>query len=559
MVRRVLKMVYREVRGLHQAAYVLALFAFASQLLALLRDRLLAHQFGAGPELDIYYAAFRVPDLLFVLFASSLSVYVLIPFVSSASREGGDAAGRRLLSQIFSLFLLAYAATAALCFVFAPLFLPVLFPGIQDQGTLALLARIMLLQPFFLGISSLFGVVTQLGHRFVIYALSPLLYNAGIIAGILAFYPLWGLSGLGVGVVLGALLHLLVQWPLVRQSPLRIGFDFRFDWRQLWSIFALSIPRALTLSMQQAVSLVLIGMASAMTVGSVSVFQFASNLQSVPLAIIGVSYSVAAFPILAELYSKSDREQFAVHILTALRHIIFWSVPAIALIIVLRAQLVRVVLGSGAFDWADTRLTAAVLALLSLSLLAQAVYLVVVRAFYAGGRTGIPFFVTLGGSLLAIASAFGFLALYSAHSEARAVIASFMRLDGVAGSEVLAIAFGYSAAVIIQALVLVLLMGRIFAVPLRTVFRPLVHAFCAATVGGLTAYAALNFVVEGVDQERFIGILIQGILAGIAGIAGTVLTYAYFKSRELREIYSSFHRKLLKTDVVAPQEEVLPN
>ena len=138
-----------------------------------------------------------------------------------------------------------------------------------------------------------------------------------------------------------------------------------------------------------------------------SIFQFAYNLQSVPLAIIGVSYSVAAFPLLAELYSSANREKFALHVLTALRHIIFWSVPAIALILVLRAQLVRVVLGSGEFDWTDTRLTAAVLALLSLSLVAQAIYLVVVRAFYAGGRTRIPFYGTLIGSVLAIASAYG--------------------------------------------------------------------------------------------------------------------------------------------------------
>src|SRR5690606_5895333 len=108
MVRRMLNIMYREIRGLHQAAYVLGLFAFGSQLLALVRDRLLTHQFGAGAELDIYYAAFRIPDLLFVLFASSLSVYVLIPFVARADKKGGDEAAGKLLSEIFSFFLLAY-------------------------------------------------------------------------------------------------------------------------------------------------------------------------------------------------------------------------------------------------------------------------------------------------------------------------------------------------------------------------------------------------------------------------------------------------------------------
>lgn len=557
MVRKVIDMVYKEVRGLHQAAYILALFAFGSQLLALLRDRLLAHQFGAGVELDIYYAAFRLPDLLFVLFASSLSVYVLIPFVSSAIKGGDDKEGSQLLSEVFSVFLLIYTAIALVCFIFAPVFLPVIFPGIQDQATLVLLVRILLLQPLLLGLSNLFGVVTQLGHRFVIYALSPILYNLGIILGILVLYPLIGLPGLVVGVVLGAFLHLLVQWPLVLKGPLKISFTLHLDWKKLGSVLALSVPRALTLSMQQLVLLVLIGLASAMTAGSVAIFQFAYNLQSVPLAIIGVSYSVAAFPILAELYSKSDREKFSLHVITALRHIIFWSVPVIALIIVLRAQLVRVVLGSGAFDWADTRLTAAVLALLCLSLLAQAVYLVVMRAFYAGGKTMIPFYITLLGSLLAIASSYGFLLLYSAHEKAHTVISTFMRLEGVAGSEVLAIAFGYSLAVIIQALVLTIIMGRVFSIPLLPILRPLVYSFCAATVGGLMAYVTLHTVVEGVDQGRVLGIFIQGGIAGIAGVFGVIITYAYFKSPELKEIYKSFHKKILKTDVLAPQEEVL--
>ncbi len=552
MVRRMLNLMYREVRGLHQAAYVLALFAVGSQILALLRDRLLAHQFGAGAELDIYYAAFRLPDLLYVLFASTLSVYVLIPFVTKAGEKGG-----RLLSQIFSLFLIAYALFAAVAFALAPFLVAYIFPGIADQEALTLLSRLLLLQPFLLGVSSLFGVVTQLGHRFVLYAISPLVYNQGIIFGVVALYPIFGLYGLGLGVVLGAAMHLLVQWPFVVSSPLSIGLFFRFDWPTIGKVLALSLPRALTLSMQQIVLLVLMGLASAMTVGSVAIFQFAHNLQSVPLSVIGVSYSVAAFPILAELFSRQKRDEFVLHITTALRHIIFWSVPAIVLIVVLRAQIVRVVLGSGAFDWSDTRLTAAVLAVLAVSLLAQASILVITRAFYAGGRTLMPFVVTLAGSLLAIAAAYGFLELFTSDSRVSETILDIMRLRGVAGTEVLAIAVGYALAVIIQSLVLLFIMARTFAVRLRWMWRSLTHAFCAAAMGGFFAYIALNFVVEGVEQARFVGILIQGLLGGVAGIFGAAITYAWFESPELKETYQSFQKKLLKTDVVAPQEEVI--
>ena len=437
------------------------------------------------------------------------------------------------------------------------MFLAELFPGIKNQELLVTVTRILLLQPFFLGISSLFGVVTQLGHRFVLYAVSPLIYNIGIIFGILVLYPAFGLSGLVFGVVFGAFGHMIIQLPLVWQSELRVRTLFRFDWSELRRVLALSVPRALTLSLHQIVMLVLVSFASLMAVGSVSVFQFAYNLQSVPLSVIGVSYSVAAFPALAEMFAKEQFRQFNHHIVTALRHIIFWSVPVVALIIVLRAQVVRVVLGSGAFDWADTRLTAAVLALLSLALLAQAVNLLVVRAFYAGGYTRIPFYVTLFGSALAIMSAYGFYVLYEAHTNAHAFISAFMRLENVIGSEVLSIAFGYALAVSLQAIVLLALLAYTFKIDMRWIGSSLAHAFTAAVVGGMFAYGALNFVVSGIDQETFIGIFIQGLLGGVAGLCGVVVTYALFKSPELLEVYNSFQRKILKTNVIAPEKDVI--
>jgi putative peptidoglycan lipid II flippase len=197
MVTRVLNLFYREVRGLHQAAYVLALFALASQILAIVRDRLLAHQFGAGPELDMYYAAFRIPDLLYVLFASVLSVYVLLPFVSRA-RTVNDAAGRDILSQMVTFFVLCYGVIALVAGVTAPVLIAWLFPGFTSEAVVqvTLLMRILLIQPFLLGLSSLLGVVTQIQHRFVIYALSPVLYNVGIIIGAVFLYPRYGLPGL---------------------------------------------------------------------------------------------------------------------------------------------------------------------------------------------------------------------------------------------------------------------------------------------------------------------------------------------------------------------------
>lgn len=557
MVRRVLSIVYREIRGLHQAAYVLALFTLGSQLLALVRDRILAHEFGADAALDIYYAAFRIPDLLFVLFASTLSVYVLVPFVAGERTDGGDTAGRRLLSQIFSLFLIGYAAIAGIAIAAAPLFIPVLFPGIADTDTLVTMTRILLLQPFFLGISSLLGVVTQLGHRFVLYAVSPLIYNVGIIFGIIALYPFFGLAGLGYGVVLGAIGHMAIQLPLVQRSAMAFYVTLSFDARTLRNVLLVSIPRALTLSLNQIVLLMMVSFASIMAIGSVSVFQFAYNLHSVPLAIIGVSYSVAAFPVLSELYATKQLAKFRVHITTALRHIIFWSVPAIALTIVLRAQLVRVVLGSGAFDWEDTRLTAAVLAVLVLALLAHAANLLIIRVFYAAGYTKVPFYIALGGAVFAVFGTVLFGELYRAYPQFAATLADVMRLSDVGGTEVLVVALGYALSVVVQSVGLVVAMRSVFSVPLRPFVAPLAHACAAALVGGFSAYVALNFLVEGINPNTFIGIFLQGTLSGTIGIVGVWLTYVGLQADEIREIHNSFRRRLFKTDVVAPQQDII--
>src|SRR3990167_1135902 len=363
MVGALMSMVGREIRGMHHAAYVLAGFALGSQLLALVRDRLLAAHFGAGHTLDIYYAGFRIPDLLFATVASLLSLYALLPVLSKFEA----------VSQGQMVSFLRHTAL----FFFVPKLVLLVAPGLSDvasRADLVLLIRILLLQPILLGASNIVAALTQLRHRFLLYSISPLLYNIGIIFGIVALYPRFGLAGLGWGVVFGAAMHFLVQVPFFsaeKSEPLPAPIR----WKGLAQVLTLSVPRTLALAAGQVSLLALLSLSSFLAPGSIAVFMFAWNLQAVPLTIIGVSYSVAAFPTLARFHASGEREAFVGHIEAALRHIFFWSIPAMVLAIVLRAQLVRIILGAGAFDWAATRLTAAALALFILSLTAQSVVL----------------------------------------------------------------------------------------------------------------------------------------------------------------------------------------
>jgi putative peptidoglycan lipid II flippase len=558
MVQNVISIVYREVRGLHQAAYILAVFTFGSQLLALVRDRLLAHEFGAGIDLDLYYTAFRLPDFLYVLFASTLSVYVLIPFI--AKRIEGDSyeKARSLVSQIFSLFLIGYSAVALIAMIAAPSIVYYLFPGfVGESATLIMLMRILLLQPLLLGVSSLLGVIVQMQHRFILYAISPLLYNLGIIFGLLFLYPHLGISGLALGVVIGALGHVCIQLPFIIKSPLAPRLVFTYVGKDILAVCRTSVARALTLSLHQFVLLGLVGFASIMAVGSVSVFQFAFNLQSVPLAIIGVSYSVAAFPLLAQLYAEKKFSLLGQNIENALRHILFWSLPTIALFVVIRAQFVRVILGSGEFDWNDTRLTAAILALFIVSLASQAIHLLVVRALYAVGNTRIPFYVTLLSSSLALILSFFFFTLFIEKGAFYSFWQSAMRLEGVEGIEVLALPLGYSCALLLHSLLIIICARKYIFVSARLLIKPFFQSFAASLFAAYMAYTTLNYFVTAFTTDTLFNVFVQGFVAAAAGSAGYVLMQYVFKNKELREIYRTLKRRLRKGDMgtVVPQDE----
>lgn len=541
MIRRFFGYLSQEVRGLHAAAYVLAGAALLSSLLALARDRLLAHTFGAGAELDVYYAAFRIPDLIFIATAALVSVYVLIPELARRSEDEQ----RRYIDTVlaaFSLFAVLVAGLAALC---APVLLKQLFPVLMrtDASELVLLTRILLLQPILLGLSNILAAVTQSRGRYTLYAMSPLLYNAGIIAGVVFLYPRFGMQGLAWGVVAGALLHAAIQLPSVWRDGFLRHLPHVWDMASVRSTAFVSLPRALTLSMTQLGFLQLLALASMLGSGSIAVFVFAYNLQAVPLAIIGASYSVAAFPTLAAALSNGEREHFLDQVALAARYVFFWSMPIIALIVVLRAYLVRVVLGTGAFDWTDTRLTAAVFALLSLSLVAQGLMLLLVRAYYAAGKTLMPLIVATATAVGMIVLAFDILESFKNPLLFWATEA-LLRVQEVPGSRVLALAIAFSIATSAGCIALVWHFEHTYRGFVGRVQRTFLESVCAALVAGAAAYAALLFLgpldVGSTTGSAFF----KGFAGGVVGSIVAGLAYALLGSREFGELVATVRSRM---------------
>ena len=551
MVGRFLSILHQEIRGLHEAAYFLGLFALLSAVLALIRDRLLAHYFGAGEILDVYYAAFRIPDLVFVSIASMVSIYVLIPFLGRDENNKDNQ--RRFIGHTFSAFLFFISIISAVLFFLVPYITPFLFPGLvgsEQFDSLIVLTRILLLQPILLGVSNIFASVTQVYGRFILYGIAPLLYNAGIIFGVLFLYPRFGIMGLGYGVVLGALFHMAIQLPFITARNFLSYVTIHFNFKEIKEIVFLSLPRTLALSSQHIALLVLIGLASIMAEGSITVFSFSFNLQAVPLSIIGASYSVAAFPTLARLFSKGDQTEFVQHVLVAARHIVFWSTPIIVLFIVLRAQIVRVILGSGAFDWADTRLTAALFALFVVSLIAQGLILLFVRGYYAAGKTRIPLLVNVFSAGLIIILAYVFVELFREVPTWQYFFETLLRVEGIPGTDVLMLPLAFSTGMIINAGIFWFLFQRDTHEFTRPILRVFFEVLSASVVMGFVAHQLLDLFDNVFDINTFWGIFAQGFFSGILGIIAGATLLVLLSNREIKEIRGSLVHRFWKTKAV---------
>jgi len=554
MIQRVFKLFYNETSGLHEAAFLLASFALLSKVLALVRDRFLADTFGASINLDIYYVAFRIPDFIFFSLASLVASAVLIPFIVEKLQKKEDA--RQFFNSIFTLFFFTMAFVSVVVFFAMPTLSKLVAPGFNDAALfeLVLLSRIMLLSPFLIGLSGLFASVTQSLRRFFVYAMSPVLYNVGIIFGIIVFYPLWGLQGLAYGVLLGALLHMLIQVPVLIRHGFFPRFSYNIDFQEIKNVFLLSLPRTVTLSAHHLTLLVLIAMASLMAEGSIAIFNLSFNLQSVPLSIIGVSYSIAAFPTLARLYSNGQKNAFVGQVLTATRHIIFWSLPMLVLFIVLRAQIVRVVLGTGEFGWTETRLTAAALALFAISIVAQSLMLILVRGYYAAGRTIKPLIVNLISLALVLVFAFGLVKFFGLFPFFQYFIESLLRVQDLAGTKLLMLPLAFSMGVLINAVLLWVLFKKDFNVPSHDVMMTLRQSFFASVIMGFVAHQALRVFDNVFDINTFIGIFSQGLLSGVLGIIAGIVVLKLIKNKEIKEIGKSLKHKFWKVRPIAPDQ-----
>jgi putative peptidoglycan lipid II flippase len=377
------------------AAIIVAAGFLGSRLLGLVRSVVLAKVFGTQPELDAYWVAFRLPDLVFQLLAGATLASAFIPTFAGVRTRQGDAAAWRLASSVLNLVLIATVIFAVFAFLLAPKLVPLLAPGLgEDSGRrdelqdLAIeLTRIMLISPVLFAISGMFMGILNARRHFLVQALAPMLYNLSIIAAALVADDVHALAW---GVVAGAALHLVVQLPDLRAA----GMAYRWvaDWRDtaVREVGALMAPRVLGLAATQ-VNFYFIGIffASTLTAGAISGLSFAWLIVMTPLGVIGMSIATAAFPTLADQAAKQD-ENLAPTLRGALRLIVFLSLPAGIGLAMLSEPVVVVLLQRGAFDVESTRLTADALLFYAPALFAHASIEILSRGFYVFSDTRTP-------------------------------------------------------------------------------------------------------------------------------------------------------------------------
>ena len=525
------------------AAFVIMVTVFASRILGLVRDRLLAGAFFGGNEwlLDTYFAAFRIPDMIFQLLVLGALSAAFIPVFSEYLTKNEKEA-YQISSSVINIVLLFFIIIAALTFIYADQLCRLIAPTFSPEriNLMVDLTRIMLLAQLFFCFSNFLTGVIQSHQRFLVPALSPVVYNLGIIFGIVFLVPIWGIYGPTIGVVIGAVLHLLVQLPLA----IRLGFVYQF---RAWhfthpgvkEIARLMLPRTLALGINQIEATVAVFIATSLAVGSLSIFYFAQHLMNVPVGLFGSTIGQAALPSLSRETALKEAASFKKTLTSSLFQVLFLVLPASAILLILRVPVVRLAFGAKNFPWQATILTGRILAFFTLAIICQSLVQILVRGFYALHDTKTPLIV-------------GTIAVFT--NVVLSIYLTFRQGYGVIG---LAAAASLASLLHVISLLLLInkkvggLIGKEFV--LRSIKMLLATFFTLVFL-----WVPMRFLDRFIlDTTRTINLIILTLIASLVGLL-VYVSFAYFlKIEELAEYFSLIKRLGKWRQVLQESEEVI--
>lgn len=507
------------------AAFVIAFSVALSRILGLVRYRLLASEFGDNIHLlDSYIAASALPDAIFEVLIFGTIALAFIPVFSQYLTHDKLEKAWNLSSTMISLGIATFALFMVLVLIFARNIAPIIAPGVvakdpTTQATIANLLRIMIFAQFFFVISIFVTGILQSFQRFLIPAMASIFYNVGIIVSIIFLSGAIGIYAPAFGMILGALLHLVVQMPLA----LSLGFKFKpsldFKNKDVIDTFKLMWPRSISLALLRASDIISIALASIAAVGSIVAFNFAQVLQLVPISMFAGSLAQAALPSLSIEFNQKRYEQFKKLFQESLHQILFLILPAAAILAILRIPAVRLVFGAREFPWELTVLTGRVLIAFSVGIAAQAVSLLLLRGFHAIRDSLTPVRVNIATALINITLAVTFI--YILHFS------------------IVFLAISYSTANIIGALLLLYLLDKKVRFDKRELIMPIVKMIVISIATAVSLYVPMKLLDQLVfDTTRTVGLIFLTGTATLVGLSVYIALSWLFGVREVQIFYN---------------------
>ena len=498
--------------ALARAGLVVSGAFLVSRVLGYVRVVVIGSTLGAGPELDAFFAAFRLPDLIFQLVAAGTVAAALVPMVAGELGTGRTSRAWHIVSTIASLMTVGLAVLSVVAWIAAPVLVAVIAPGFtgaQLDRTIEL-TRLMLLSPLFLALGAVASSALNAHNRFAASAIAPIVYNLAIIGAALILTPAFGVDGLAIGVVAGSLGHLLVQLPPLARAGFRFTPNLDASDPEVRQALRLMGPRAVALGAAQITFLVATALASGLSTGSVTAYTFAFTVFSIPLSVIGVPLGIVALPTLSRDLARGAVNEFAALMSRAMRLILFLLLPLVALGIALREPATTFLFNHGKFSGDSVALVASTLLFLLLALPGEGLNTILVRAFYADRDTRTPALAAVLGVTINVVIG---------------VLAVRVLGWGLAG-----IAFGIAVGSTTEAIVLaILLRRRVPGFDPGPIVSVGVPAAAASLLAGLIAAAILAAVDPGLaglstSLRSFIELAVCGGAGGLAYLAlGRVL------------------------------------
>ena len=525
------------------------MIAFAvAKLISLAQTLIIAQVFGVGPELDAYVAANRIPELIVILISGGALTHAFIPIFSGFLARGDLDSAWKLSSNLISTIFILALAISAIVFLLAPwLVSNLVAPGFDQttaQNTIEMM-RILLLSTIIFSISGIFSGILNSHQHFLLPALAPIMFDIGILAGVVLLLPRFGVHGIALGAVLGAALHFSIQLPGLFRHRMSWRFDLGFNNPQLWRVIRLMLPRIGGLGVFSLNFLVMNNIASRLGVGSVSALDWGWRLMQIPQTLLGTAMGIVIFPTLAALSEMNDLTGKRDAMSGALRFILISSIPSAIGLIVLGRPLIGL-LERGAFDASASALVYSTLSMFTLGLIVHSALEVIARSFYADKDTLTPLFAALGGAAINFVAA---ILLSDVRAvDASAFLNSITEIMPFAGlnreiGNVSGLALANSLGVMFEVLVLLYILRRRWrGIGENALARTLLKTLVASLVMA-AAIVLVDMLWIGAVQSRGISLTIMRLLVeGAIGLAVFAIVALLLKMQEISQFWAIIRR-----------------